>query len=73
MAAVGLAQNFAAMRALVTDGIQRGHMALHARGLAVAAGAPEGLVEQVVEGLIASGEIKLSKARQILEAVQLGG
>ena len=72
MAAVGLAQNFAAMRALVTDGIQRGHMALHARGLAVAAGAPDNLVEQVVEGLIASGEIKLSKARQILESVQLG-
>lgn len=72
MAAVGLAQNFGAMRALVTDGIQRGHMALHARGLAVAAGAPENLIEQVVEGLIASGEIKLSKARQILESVQLG-
>jgi hydroxymethylglutaryl-CoA reductase len=35
MAAVGLAQNFAALRALVTDGIQRGHMALHARGLAL--------------------------------------
>jgi hydroxymethylglutaryl-CoA reductase len=72
MAAVGLAQNFAALRALVTDGIQRGHMALHARGLAVAAGTPDNLVEQVVEGLIASGEIKLSKARQILESVQLG-
>jgi hydroxymethylglutaryl-CoA reductase len=71
MAAVGLAQNFAALRALVTDGIQRGHMALHARGLAVAAGAPDSLVEQVVEGLIASGEIKLSKARQILELVQV--
>jgi len=70
MAAVGLAQNFAAMRALVTDGIQRGHMALHARGLAVAAGAPEDLVEQVVEQMIAAGEIKLSKAREILESVQ---
>lgn len=70
MAAVGLAQNFAAMRALVTDGIQRGHMALHARGLAVAAGAPEELVEQVVEQLIASGEIKLDKAREILAAAR---
>ena len=73
MAAVGLGQNFAAMRALVTDGIQRGHMALHARGLALAAGAPEELVEQVIEELIASGEIKLSKAREILEAAQLAG
>jgi hydroxymethylglutaryl-CoA reductase len=70
MAAVGLAQNFAAMRALVTDGIQRGHMALHARGLAVAAGAPEELVEQVVERLIAGGEIKLTKAREILAAAR---
>jgi hydroxymethylglutaryl-CoA reductase len=70
MAAVGLAQNFAAMRALVTDGIQRGHMALHARGLAVAAGAPEELVERVVEQLIAGGEIKLTRAREILAAAR---
>jgi hydroxymethylglutaryl-CoA reductase len=70
MAAVGLGQNFAALRALVTDGIQRGHMALHARGLAVAAGVPDELVEQVVEQLIASGEIKLSKAREILAAAR---
>lgn len=68
MAAVGLAQNFAALRALVTDGIQRGHMALHARGLAVAAGAPDALVDHVVDQLIACGEIKLSKAREILAA-----
>ena len=66
MAAVGLAQNFAAVRALCTDGIQRGHMALHARGLAVAAGASEDMVEQVVEELIACGEIKLDKAREIV-------
>jgi len=70
MAAVGLGQNFAALRALVTDGIQRGHMALHARGLAIAAGAPAGLVDQVAEQLIASGEIKLSKAREILRSAQ---
>ena len=70
MAAVGLAQNFAAIRALVTDGIQRGHMALHARGLAAAAGAPDELVEHVVEQLIACGEIKLTKAREILAAAK---
>lgn len=68
MAAVGLAQNLAAIRALATDGIQRGHMALHARGLALAAGASEDIVDQVVEELIASGEIKLSKAREIVAA-----
>ncbi|MCW5893038.1 MAG: hydroxymethylglutaryl-CoA reductase, degradative [bacterium] len=69
MAAVGLAQNFAALRALVTDGIQRGHMALHARGLALAVGASEELADRVVERLIASGEIKLHKAREILAAL----
>ncbi len=68
MASVGLGQNFAAMRALVTDGIQRGHMALHARGVAVAAGAPEELIEEIVEQMIASGEVKLTKAREILQA-----
>jgi hydroxymethylglutaryl-CoA reductase len=72
MAAVGLGQNLAAVRALVTDGIQRGHMALHARGLAVAAGAPEPLVDDVVRQLLASGEIKLSKAREIVQSTQLG-
>jgi hydroxymethylglutaryl-CoA reductase len=71
MAAVGLGQNLAALRALVTDGIQRGHMALHARGLAVAAGAPPSMVEQVTRRLIASGEIKLSKAREILQEAEL--
>jgi len=70
MAAVGLGQNFAALRALVTDGIQRGHMALHARGLAIAAGAPDELVESIVEQMIASGEIKLNKAREILASIR---
>ncbi|HVN88029.1 MAG TPA: hydroxymethylglutaryl-CoA reductase, degradative [Candidatus Binatia bacterium] len=71
MAAVGLGQNFAAMRALVTDGIQRGHMALHARGVAVAAGAPEPLIGRVIERLIACGEIKISKAREILASFRV--
>jgi len=71
MAAVGLGQNFAALRALVTDGIQRGHMELHARGLAAAAGAPKELLEDVVRQLIASGDIKLSKARQIVASTQV--
>jgi len=66
MGAVGLAQNFAAIRALSTTGIQRGHMRLHARSVAAAAGATEPVFERVVERLIASGEIKEWKARQIL-------
>jgi hydroxymethylglutaryl-CoA reductase len=69
MAAVGLAQNLAALRALVTDGIQRGHMALHARGLAAAAGAPAALRTEVTRRLIASGEVKLAKAREILASL----
>ena len=64
MAAVGLAQNFAAIRALATNGIQEGHMRLHARSLAAAAGAKD--IEQVAEQLVASGEVKDWKARDIV-------
>ena len=72
MASVGLGQNLAALRALVTDGIQRGHMALHARGVVAAAGVPPGLREVVTERLIASGEIKLGRAREILASLAGG-
>ena len=67
MAAVGLAQNFAALRALVTSGIQRGHMKLHARSVAAAAGASDDNFAAVVDQLIQSGEIKRWKAREILD------
>ncbi len=66
MAAVGLAQNMAALRALGTVGIQKGHMALHARNLAVSAGARGTAVEEVARALIAAGEIKLHRAQEIL-------
>jgi hydroxymethylglutaryl-CoA reductase len=69
MAAVGLAQNFAALRALVTDGIQKGHMSLHARSVAASAGAPPRHFETVVKGLIESGDIKVRKARELLTAL----
>jgi hydroxymethylglutaryl-CoA reductase len=67
MAAVGLAQNFAALRALTTDGIQQNHMTLHARSVASTAGVPEALFDQVVEGLIEAGEIKVWKARELVK------
>ena len=67
MAAVGLAQNFAALRALSTDGIQQNHMTLHARSVASAASVPDELFDTVVEALIESGEIKVWKAREILK------
>src|SRR5438477_2808528 len=66
MAAVGLAQNMAALRALGSVGIQKGHMALHARNLAVSAGAKGSAVEEVARALIAAGEIKLHRAQEIL-------
>jgi hydroxymethylglutaryl-CoA reductase len=69
MAAVGLAQNFAALRALTTGGIQAGHMKLHARSVAASAGAPAELFETVVEQLVESGTIKDWKAREIVASL----
>ncbi|HTJ47716.1 MAG TPA: hydroxymethylglutaryl-CoA reductase, degradative [Kofleriaceae bacterium] len=64
--AAGLATNLAALRALATDGIQRGHMALHARVVARAAGATGELVDTIARELAASGEVKAEAARVIL-------
>lgn len=72
MAAVGLAQNLAALKALSTEGIQPGHMRLHARSVAVAAGASEDQFEEVVERLVASGDIKVWKAQKIIETLRGG-
>ncbi len=66
VASVGLAQNLAALRALATEGIQRGHMGLHARQVALAAGASGEAVERVAEQLIAEGVVRLDRAEQIL-------
>jgi hydroxymethylglutaryl-CoA reductase len=65
-AAAGLASNLAALRALATVGIQRGHMALHARGVARAAGATGELVDIVAAELAACGDVKLERARAVL-------
>jgi len=65
MAAVGLAQNFAALRALATSGIQKGHMRLHARSLVAATGIAGERFNEAVEELIASGEISETRARDI--------
>ncbi|MBZ0320141.1 MAG: hydroxymethylglutaryl-CoA reductase, degradative [Anaerolineae bacterium] len=66
---VGLAQNFAAIRALATEGIQAGHMALHARQLALAAGAQGEMVNRIVETMIAEGNIRLDRAKSLVKAV----
>lgn len=70
MAAVGLAQNFAALRALASSGIQAGHMKLHARSVAASAGAPGAIFDEVVARLVDSGEVKDWKAREIVAELQ---
>jgi hydroxymethylglutaryl-CoA reductase len=65
-AAVGLAQNLGALRALVTEGIQRGHMALHARQVALAAGATGEDVARIAGQMIAEGNIREARARELL-------
>ena len=67
IAAVGLAQNLAALRALATEGIQKGHMRLHARQVALAAGANTEQVEPLAQALIAAGRITLSEATRIID------
>ena len=71
MGAVGLAQNFAALRALVTDGIQKGHMSLHARSVAASAGAPAEIFDQVVAGMVSSGDVKPWKAEELINSLQI--
>jgi hydroxymethylglutaryl-CoA reductase len=66
MACVGLAQNFAAIRALAAEGIQQGHMALHARQIAVAAGATGEQVERIATQLIQEKNVRLERAKQLL-------
>jgi len=69
-ASVGLASNLAALRALATEGIQRGHMSLHARSVAIAAGAAGDEVERVAEAISASGQIGLEAAQAALRALR---
>lgn len=65
-ACVGLSSNLAALKALCTDGIQRGHMALHARTVAVEAGASGDLVHRVAQQLQTEGCFTLERARELV-------
>jgi len=69
-ASVGLANNLSAVRALATDGIQRGHMALHARSVAVAAGAVGGLVERVAQMIVEARDVTLEAAKRALDVAR---
>lgn len=64
---VGLAQNLAALRALATEGIQRGHMSLHARQVAIAAGATGELIEAVAAQMVSDGVVRIDRAEEILK------
>jgi hydroxymethylglutaryl-CoA reductase len=70
MVTVGLASNMAAMRALATEGIQKGHMALHARAVSHAAGARGDEAEELRRALIENGEIKIDRARELLRSTR---
>jgi hydroxymethylglutaryl-CoA reductase len=66
VAAVGLAQNMAALRALATEGIQQGHMKLHARNIAITAGATGPDIDRVANALVADADVSVSKAKALL-------
>lgn len=66
IASVGLAQNLAALRALATEGIQRGHMQLHARQVAIAAGADGKQIESIARQLVREGQIRVDRAEELL-------
>ncbi len=70
VASVGLAQNFAAVYALSTVGIQKGHMSLHAKNIAVMAGAQGDEIEKVAETIVKERKIKLDRAREVLEKIR---
>ena len=67
--ATGLAQNYSAIRALSTEGIQKGHMRLHARNLATAAGAKPDQVDKIVQKMIEEKKISLDRAKELLEQI----
>ena len=69
MIATGLAQNFSAIRALATEGIQKGHMRLHARNLAAAAGATSEQIDKIVQKMIEEKKISLDRAKELLEQI----
>lgn len=68
--AVGLAQNMGALRALATEGIQKGHMALHARNIAIVAGAIGDEIEKVAAALAANHDVRVDRAKEVLEKLR---
>jgi hydroxymethylglutaryl-CoA reductase len=73
MAAVGLAQNLGALRALAHEGIQRGHMSLHARNVAITAGAEGNLIDIIVEKMVEERKVRMDRAKELLEEYKKKG
>jgi hydroxymethylglutaryl-CoA reductase len=73
LAAVGLAQNLGALRALAHEGIQRGHMSLHARNIAVAAGATGELIDFVAQKMVQEHKIRMDRAKELIEQYKASG
>ena len=69
-AALGLAQNVAALRALATEGIQKGHMTLHSRNIAKLAGVPDELIEEVAKKLVEDKKIRVDYAKEVLKGIK---
>jgi hydroxymethylglutaryl-CoA reductase len=70
VASLGLAQNFAAVFALSTVGIQKGHMSLHAKNIAVMAGAKGDQIDKVADQLVKEGKVKLDRAKEIMNEIK---
>lgn len=68
--AVGLGQNLAALRALATEGIQRGHMSLHAKNIAVMAGAQGDEIDAVAKQLAGEGKVRVDRAEELLKQLR---
>jgi len=69
IAAVGLAQNLAALRALASEGIQRGHMALHARQIAIAAGAAGEQINHIADQMVSEGHVHITRAEELMKEI----
>jgi hydroxymethylglutaryl-CoA reductase len=71
IASVGLAQNFAALRALASEGIQRGHMKLHARNVAASAGASGELIDLVAQKMVEERKVRFDRAQQLIKELEV--
>jgi hydroxymethylglutaryl-CoA reductase len=71
--AVGLAQNLGALRALASEGIQRGHMSLHAKNIAIAAGATGDLIELVADRMVKERKIRVDRAKELIDQHKASG